>query len=62
MVSPLTAMRDSSPFRGMHWQPLGPLMQGARIEALTGPAPGSSTIYAGPGAGNLCKSLNNEMT
>lgn len=55
-------MRDSSPFRGMHWQPLGPSMQGARIEALAVPAPGSSTIYAGPGAGNVWKSVNNGMT
>jgi photosystem II stability/assembly factor-like uncharacterized protein len=55
-------MRESSPFRGMHWQPLGPSMQGARIEALAVPAPGSSTIYAGPGAGNVWKSVNNGMT
>jgi hypothetical protein len=55
-------LRDSSPFRGMHWQPLGPSMQGARIEALAVPAPGSSTIYAGPGAGNVWKSVNNGMT
>ena len=27
-------LRDTSPFRGLHWQPLGPSMQGARIEAL----------------------------
>jgi len=37
-------------------------MQGARIEALAVPAPGSSTIYAGPGAGNIWKSVNNGMT
>ena len=55
-------LRDSSPFRGLHWQPLGPSMQGARIEALAVPAPGSSTIYAGPGAGNVWKSVNNGMT
>jgi photosystem II stability/assembly factor-like uncharacterized protein len=55
-------LRDSSPFRGMHWQPLGPSMQGARIEALAVSAPGSSTIYAGPGAGNVWKSVNNGMT
>jgi hypothetical protein len=55
-------LRDSSPFRGMHWQPLGPSMQGARIEALAVPAPSSSTIYAGPGAGNVWKSVNNGMT
>lgn len=53
---------ESSPFRGLHWQPLGPSMQGARIEALAVPSPGSSTIYAGPGAGNVWKSLNNGMT
>ncbi len=53
---------ENSPFRGMRWQPLGPSMQGARIEALAVPSPGSSTIYAGPGAGNIWKSINNGMT
>ncbi len=55
-------MRDSSPFRGMHWQQLGPSMQGARIEAIAVPSPGSSTIYVGPGAGNVWKTVNNGMT
>ena len=55
-------LRDSSPFRGMHWQQLGPSMQGGRIEALAVASPGSATIYAGPGAGNVWKSENNGMT
>ncbi|MBX7171663.1 MAG: hypothetical protein K1X72_11955 [Pyrinomonadaceae bacterium] len=53
---------ENSPFRGMRWQPLGPSLQGARIEALAVSSPGSSTIYAGPGAGNIWKSVNNGMT
>lgn len=55
-------MLENSPFRGMRWQSLGPSLQGARIEALAVSSPGSSTIYAGPGAGNVWKSINNGMT
>lgn len=53
---------NASPFRGLHWEPLGPTMQGARIETIAVPAPGSSTIYLGPGAGNVWKSTNNGIT
>jgi len=53
---------DASPFRSMHWEPLGPSLQGGRIEAIAVAAPGSSTIYVGPGAGNVWKSTNNGMT
>src|SRR5271168_2536030 len=53
---------ESSPFRSLHWEPLGPSMQGGRIGAIAVPTPGSSTIYAGPGAGNIWKTTNNGMT
>ena len=55
-------LQDASPFRGLHWEALGPSMQGARIEAIAGPVPGSSTFYVGPGAGNIWKTTNNGMT
>ena len=55
-------MLETSPFRALRWQPLGPSMQGGRIEAIAVPSPGSSTIYVGPGAGNLWKTTNNGMT
>jgi photosystem II stability/assembly factor-like uncharacterized protein len=53
---------EASPFRSMHWEPLGPSLQGGRIEAIAVAAPGSSTIYVGPGAGNVWKTTNNGMT
>ena len=52
----------ASPFRGLHWEALGPSMQGARIETIAVPAPGSTTMYLGPGAGNVWKTTNNGMT
>lgn len=55
-------LQNASPFRGLHWEALGPSMQGARIEAIAVPAPGSSTFYVGPGAGNIWKTTNNGMT
>jgi photosystem II stability/assembly factor-like uncharacterized protein len=51
-----------SPFRNMHWEPLGPSMQGGRIEAIAAAAPGSGTLYVGPGAGNVWKTTDNGMT
>jgi photosystem II stability/assembly factor-like uncharacterized protein len=53
---------DASPFRPLHWEPLGPSLQGGRIEAIAVAAPGSSTIYVGPGGGNVWKTTNNGMT
>ncbi|MCU0252694.1 MAG: hypothetical protein MUE61_21085 [Vicinamibacterales bacterium] len=53
---------DASPFRPLHWEPLGPSLQGGRIEAIAVAAPGSSTVYVGPGAGNVWKTTNNGMT
>ncbi len=55
-------MLEGSPFRALRWQPLGPSLQGSRIEAIAVPAPGSSTIYVGPGGGNVWKTTNNGMT
>ena len=55
-------LNKTSPFRGMHWEGLGPSMQGARIEAIAAGGPGSSTFYVGPGAGNVWKTTDNGMT
>ena len=38
-------LRDASPFRPLHWEPLGPSLQGGRIEAIAAAGPGSSTFY-----------------
>ncbi len=53
---------NRSQFRNLHWEPLGPSLQGGRVGAIAVPSPGSSTIYAGPGAGNVWKSTDNGMT
>lgn len=53
---------ESSPFRKMHWEPLGPSLQGGRVGAIAVPARGSSTMYVGPGAGNVWKTTDNGMT
>jgi photosystem II stability/assembly factor-like uncharacterized protein len=54
-------MRDSSPFRGMHWFELGPRFMGGRVETIDA-IPGTGTIYVGFGAGNVWKTTNNGLT
>jgi photosystem II stability/assembly factor-like uncharacterized protein len=54
-------MRDQSPFRGLHWQSLGPRFQGGRVETIAA-VPGTGTIYAGFGSGSLWKTVNNGLT
>ncbi len=56
------ALQDASPFRALHWEPIGPSLQGGRIESIAVAAPGSTTMYVGPGAGNVWKTTNNGMT
>lgn len=55
-------MERTSPFSDLAWRAVGPRMQGGRIEGIA-VAPGdTSTIYAGPGSGNIFKSTNNGTT
>src|SRR5512140_3346641 len=55
-------LRDTWPFRPLHWEGLGPSLQGGRIEAIAVAGPGSNTMYVGPGGGNVWKTTNNGMT
>ena len=55
-------LRDASPFRALRWEGLGPSLQGGRVEAVAVAGPGSSTIYVGPGGGNVWKTTDNGMT
>jgi len=55
-------LMEESAFKDLKWKALGPKVQGGRIESIECPAPGSSTIYVGVGAGNLWKSVNNGTT
>ncbi len=55
-------MERASPFATLAWRAVGPRMQGGRIEAIAVDPSRPSTIYAGAGAGNLWKSVNNGTT
>ncbi|MFO7867200.1 MAG: hypothetical protein R6V02_10390 [Candidatus Aminicenantes bacterium] len=55
------AKREASPFRGLHWQALGPRFQGGRVETIDA-VPGTSIIYVGFGAGNVWKTENDGLT
>ena len=54
-------MRDESPFRGLHWQSLGPRFQGGRVETIDA-VPGTGMIYVGFGSGSIWKTTNNGLT
>jgi len=51
-----------SPFAKLHWRALGPVSEGARIEAIAVPSGSRNTIYVAPGAGNVWKTTNNGLT
>ena len=56
------ALAAESPFAKLPWRALGPLSEGARIEAIAVPSGSRNTIYAAPGAGNVWKTTNNGLT
>ena len=55
-------MRDASTFKDLQWEPIGPRMQGGRIEAIAVPHDRPSTMYLGVGSGSLWKTVNNGLT
>ncbi len=55
-------MVESSPFREVHWHPVGPRLQGGRIEAIAVHPEQPYTLYVGPGSGNLWKSTNDGLS
>jgi photosystem II stability/assembly factor-like uncharacterized protein len=56
------ALAAESPFAKLPWRALGPVSEGARIEAIAVPAGSRNTSYAAPGAGNVWKTTNNGLT
>jgi len=52
---------EASPFRGLHWQTLGPRFQGGRVETIDA-VPGTQTIFVGFGAGNVWRTDNDGVT
>ena len=55
-------LRVESPFYGLRWKQIGPVLQGGRIECFTTKPDSPSTMYAGVGSGGLWKSINNGLT
>lgn len=55
-------MRENSPFHALRWKPIGPRMQGGRIEAIAVPENDTSTMYVGVGSGSLWKTVNNGLS
>ncbi len=56
------AMAESSPFKGLEWQRLGPKFVGGRIESIDAPRGRPGTIYVGVGAGGIWKTTNGGLT
>jgi len=50
-----------SPFKNLPWRSIGPSFLGGRVETIDA-VPGTATIYAGFGAGNIWKSENDGLT
>jgi photosystem II stability/assembly factor-like uncharacterized protein len=55
-------LREESIFKDLKWLPVGPRIQGGKIESIWSPRGHKSTIYAGVGSGNLWKTVNNGTT
>ncbi|MEZ5316904.1 MAG: FlgD immunoglobulin-like domain containing protein [Vicinamibacterales bacterium] len=55
-------MRAASEFAGMSWDALGPSRQSARVEAIALSPSDPFTMYVGPGAGNVWKTVDNGIT
>lgn len=55
-------LKAESPFKDLKWRAVGPELQGGRIEAIACHPDEPFTIYLGPGAGNLWKSVNSGTT
>ena len=55
-------LRQQSIFKDVPWIPVGPRIQGGKIESIWSVKKRKSTLYAGAGSGNLWKSVNNGTT
>ncbi|MDB4419492.1 hypothetical protein N9267_00880 [bacterium] len=55
-------LREESIFKDLKWTPVGPRIQGGKIESIWSVKKRKSTLYAGAGSGNLWKSVNNGTT
>lgn len=55
-------LRQQSIFKDVPWIPVGPRIQGGKIESIWSVKQRKSTLYAGAGSGNLWKSVNNGTT
>ena len=55
-------LKNESVFKDLKWRAVGPKQQGGRIEAIAVPPGNHGTIYAGPGSGNIWKTVKNGLT
>lgn len=55
-------MRTSSTFHALQWEPVGPRMQGGRIESIAVSPRDTAVRYVGVGSGGLWKTVNNGLT
>ena len=55
-------MVESSPFKELEWQRLGPKFVGGRIESIDAPRGQPGVIYVGVGAGGIWKTTNGGLT
>ena len=55
-------MAETSPFRNLEWQRLGPKYVGGRIEGIDAPRGQPGTIYVGVGSGGIWKTTNGGLT
>jgi len=55
-------LREESIFKDLKWTPVGPRIQGGKIESIWSVKKRKSTIYVGVGSGNLWKTVNNGTT
>ncbi|MEE2886634.1 MAG: hypothetical protein VX951_04310 [Planctomycetota bacterium] len=55
-------MARNSIYKDISWRPVGPRLQGGRIEAIAVHPSKPHTIYVGPGSGNIWKTDNNGST
>jgi photosystem II stability/assembly factor-like uncharacterized protein len=55
-------MANSSPFKDLQWQTMGPKFAGGRIESIDSPRNEQKTIYVGVGSGGIWKTVDGGLT
>lgn len=56
------SMRESTPFKGVSWRNVGPVVQGGRAVDVVRPSDQPHVVYVGYASGGVWKSINNGLT